>query len=425
MDTADPSELSPNYSNSSSLYGGQANPFAPFPPSSSSQTSQSTPPSSLSSLTPQLNSTPSAPAPSYSAESLKPSGSIGSTNAAAPLSMSTSFTNPTNPTSSGSNAQAQIVQKQLQQLNLYRNQQLGQLQQQQTPQPAALGSSQQLSQIQSQIQQQQIGQQQQQLQQFMNTMLENFDRLNKCLADVDNRISSLEKATREIMVNQKTQKEVVQQQLQQILQKLGDVRQTIPQPNYVTPAMPAPMMSPVNIGGTIAIPAPAASYTPANFSSGRDIKREQEDSDAELARRLQAELNAENSRTSAPSRPVEPTEECPLCNEKVPKSGLEAHVNKHFDEEPTRSAAAANSAEGGLWSKLFGNKQAEAEKKKQEEEARLKKQKEEEELLRNKKKQESQQQPMQAIPYQAPYYLAPAFQSGVPVVYRPDRKSVV
>jgi len=234
-------------------------------------------------------------------------------------------------------------------------------------------------------------------------------------------------------VNQKTQKELLQQQLNQILQKISDVRTTIPQ--FQVPTHPTSMgLAPMNLG--IPIPAPSAptfvqtsttSYGGGGYNNNNNNKRDQEDTDAELARRLQAELNAESSRTAAPSRPVEPTEECPLCNEKVPKSGLENHVNKHFDEEPSRSAAAANSTEGGLWSKLFGNKQAEAEKKRLEDEAARKK-KEDEETLRNKNKsssntqqQQQQQQPqMQAIPYQQPYYLAAPFQGGMPtMVYRP------
>lgn len=383
------------------------------------------------------------------------SGSILSTSLYGTVSPPSSASSPSSnasPLNPSSGAPPQIVQNQqkLSQLNMYRTQQQQQMQQlggaplaqpslgnqplnqsftqttlgqslgqpqNQTITPTSILSPYPYQQSSSQsVTQPTLGQQQQQLQQFMAKMTENFERIHKYLSDVDQRIAALEKCTREIAVNQRTEKETLQQQYLQILQKIGEIRTTIPAPSQVqmSPFLSAPIATPNPTSNFVAAPAASTAYKPSS--------KEQEDADAELARRLQAELNAEASK---PAARVEPTEECPICSEKVVKSKIEEHVNKHLDEDAKPPASSAGS-ESSIWGRLFGRGNAEAEKKKQEEE---------------KKKQEESSRPSpapapapvvsSAVPFQQPYYLAPAGyalppnQSQLqPVVYRPPQSDM-
>lgn len=256
----------------------------------------------------------------------------------------------------------------------------------------------------------------------MTKMMENFDRMNKYLSDVDQRIGGLEKATREIMVNQKAQKENMQQHYMQILQKINELRTTMPLPGVSS----IPTAVPIPTHSALAMP----SYSlPVSAAPSRPNPREQEDLDAELARKLQAEFNVEASRTSSSSASTartEPSEECPLCAERVPKSQIEQHVNKHLDSEESASRPSDSAASEGLWSRLFGK--SEAEKRKLEEEAKKKveeeaKKKAEEEAKKKQQQQQNATPVLTTIPQG--YYLAPGFlpptqpaMGGVPVVYR-------
>jgi len=188
------------------------------------------------------------------------------------------------------------------------------------------------------------------MQQLFMSVFKLQENLDKFIVGVDQRLGELEKVTRELYVNQKNQKEILQQQYTQIFQKLNQIQ-----------------------GGSVAEPnVNHATTTLMNeaplYKTLRD--KEQEDLDAQLARKIQAQLDIESNPsvpTPPPSRFYHVTDEeaCPLCRMKMPSSLLEQHVNEvHFANEAEPPKMEEKKDPNASWlSKLFGFK---AEEKKNE-----------------------------------------------------------
>jgi hypothetical protein len=238
-----------------------------------------------------------------------------------------------------------------------------------------------------------VAQQQQQIpnQQFhaINKLSENIE---KFMSDVDQRLTALEKITREILVNQKTQKDFIQQQYNQILSKLTELSES--KEKATNP--------PQSSSPSVSVPPTTTSTTTTKSYREREKEkeREQELADAQLAAQLQSQLDLESRVVAAPPPPpAEKDEKCPICDLRFPISVLEKHCNDvHFNDssrQPTTNSSQQSQSQDSSWlGRFFGKSDT---------------------------KQPEQPQPMvppnaivrtqssAALPYQQQYVLAPAY----------------
>lgn len=239
------------------------------------------------------------------------------------------------------------------------------------------------------------------------------------LDGMENRLSALEIATKEVVNNQRTI-QAQQRKLQDSLDappRLAPVAAPVTahhvatslqtQPSYEDPRRPPTAMypsvsSPMPMGSMVSGPAmmpPPTMHMPAlvpvTHISNRGEPVDQYKADLEMAKKLQAEFdtsssshssnsnsNSSHSSHSYPSQPsystVSPSkpaaqpsksgqQECPICGGRVALSDLEAHVEQHFEDEEARRGPAKpgektlskTEAKAGFFAKIFGKTEEE------------------------------------------------------------------
>jgi len=191
---------------------------------------------------------------------------------------------------------------------------------------------------------------------------ENFDKVIRSIGDVNQRISNLEKLTRDILENQKNF---------EIELKKNESLKTIAPPSY---NISGSSMYPT-VGKTTptiaAIPTKLQPVSVLNLAK-TEISVDQIEADRLLAAKLQNEFNTKA--IQQPSK-TEPTSECPVCGSVYPVASIEQHVNTHFSNidpeamvtpgEPDKSHTTKD--EPTLWNRLFGNNKKTAEIQKKDE----------------------------------------------------------
>jgi len=227
-----------------------------------------------------------------------------------------------------------------------------------------------------------------------------FEVVFQRLDGIDNRLSSIEIATKEVLNTQRNL-QVQQRKLQDIVERdtptprgYDDGRKSTSiattTPMYIPPpgALSAlPTIPPVMHNGTSYHNAGHVAQIPSlvPVTQIRD-SADQYKNDMELAKKLQAAFDQEQKEHDVkPSHsiPQKPTpvvttsqqQECPICGVKVLMSDLEAHVEQHFEDEESRRTpktgkettkdkdSSAPSAAKSFLSKFFGAKEEDKDKK--------------------------------------------------------------
>eukprot|EP01103_Thecamoeba_quadrilineata_P008394 TRINITY_DN1813_c0_g1_i1.p1 TRINITY_DN1813_c0_g1~~TRINITY_DN1813_c0_g1_i1.p1 ORF type:complete len:474 (-),score=105.41 TRINITY_DN1813_c0_g1_i1:59-1480(-) len=265
------------------------------------------------------------------------------------------------------------------------------------PSPPVLAQQQQhlpLSVPQPQLQ---LQQQQNPSQQQYNAILKLSENMEKFMSEVDQRLTALEKITREILVSQKTQKDFIQQQYDQILSKLTEL-----------PEMKEKYGSPQTSSSPSVMTTTTNSSTKSYREREKEKEKEQELADAQLAAQLQSQLDQENRSAPAPPQSAQPIisqisatgekeEKCPICDMRFPVSVLEKHCNDiHFSESRSSNQQIAQlpqtqSQDANWFSRLFTSGKTD-----------------------NKPPEQVPQQPARTassaqLPYQQQYVLAPGY----------------
>jgi len=231
------------------------------------------------------------------------------------------------------------------------------------------------------------------------------------LDGIENRLSALEIATKEVVNNQRT----IQSQQRKLQESVDAPARHTPvpaiptQPSYEELRKPSPVttmypsvspmpMSNLNISPPAVMMPPPTAHMPAlvpvtHISNRGHGQPDQYDADLEMAKKLQAEFDSQpssSSASSAPSRaysnhPVQPSQpkpqisqpsksgqqECPICASRVALADLEAHVEQHFEDDEARRGPAKpgektmskTEAKAGFFAKIFGSPKTEEEKK--------------------------------------------------------------
>jgi hypothetical protein len=198
----------------------------------------------------------------------------------------------------------------------------------------------------------------------------NFDVVIQRIEGVESRLASLEIVTKVILKTQRTM-----QAQHKKLQESVETKEKTPQPptfeepkkpTMVTAYPPPPTVTSVAPSSYSSVtPSSYSSVTPSSYYSTPPPMAyatpslvpvshvtppvDQCKSDAELAKRLQAEFDQEQSKPTpkptptptpapAPSKPQ--SQECPICQAKVQAADLEAHVEQHFEDDEGRRTAA-------------------------------------------------------------------------------------
>jgi hypothetical protein len=239
----------------------------------------------------------------------------------------------------------------------------------------------------------------------LNAITKISETLEKFMAGVDQRLEALEKATREILVVQKTQKDFYQQQYNQLLTKLSELEAKEKEKKEST-------VSYQNTSTSTTTTKPQSSR-----EREKEREKEQELADAQLAAQLQSQLDQEIRSQQVQVQNKEPEELCPLCNVKFPLTILEKHCNEvHFNydsnraQDPNRTPPTAQ--EQSWFTKFFGNKPTDLQQTQQPQQ------------VRPQAVPRTTSSP--ALPYQQPpYLLAPAYvqntQGQNSMMYRPGQ----
>jgi hypothetical protein len=245
-----------------------------------------------------------------------------------------------------------------------------------------------------------VAQHQQQIpgQQY-NALLKLSENFEKFMSEVDQRLTALEKITREILVNQKTQKDFLQQQYNQILTKLNELSESKEKITSPTISANTTTTATTNTANTTTSTNTTKSYRERE----KEKEKEQELADAQYAAQLQSQMDQETRSAVPPPPPAEKEERCPICNIPFPVSVLEKHCNEiHFND----SARAANNTAGlsqsqiqsqnqdqGWFGRIFGKTETKPDQQQQIPPPSA--------IVRT--------QPNATLPYQQQYVLAPAY----------------
>eukprot|EP01113_Clastostelium_recurvatum_P022178 TRINITY_DN263_c0_g1_i6.p1 TRINITY_DN263_c0_g1~~TRINITY_DN263_c0_g1_i6.p1 ORF type:complete len:412 (-),score=124.31 TRINITY_DN263_c0_g1_i6:124-1359(-) len=241
-------------------------------------------------------------------------------------------------------------------------------------------------------------------------LLQMLETLNTTTAQIlhrvegmDGRLSTLEGSMKEVLTHQRS----MQMQLKD--DRKSSISAPIPVSTPAPAPTPAPVPAPAPVVASMPVPSPVGPmhHMPVGFAPAppylsypapmpmhmgmmphmpqlvpvTHIKQDSDhrsggaggDSDAELARKLQASFDAEtspaaarasNNVRSAPPPPRAnpssggPLQECPVCQLKLPQEELNTHVELHFAEQDGDHPAGATGKDGkdskpGFFSKLF------------------------------------------------------------------------
>jgi len=162
-----------------------------------------------------------------------------------------------------------------------------------------------------------------------------------------------------------------------------------PPTNTMYPTVPQMPIShgPVMMPATSHMPALVPVTHISNRGSRIDQRADSYDADLELAKKLQAEFDADSkpstSSTSSsssqssqysqpkpqpvaqPAKSSSGQQECPICGHRVTLADLEAHVEQHFEDEEAKKAPAKpgektiskTEAKAGFFAKFFGKEE--------------------------------------------------------------------
>jgi len=189
----------------------------------------------------------------------------------------------------------------------------------------------------------------------VSKMQENFDKVMRSISDVNQRLSTLEKLTRDILENQKTFESDFKRSSQSISIPVG----TSP----VYPTMAKQSVTPtISTLPTLNKLQPVSVLNLAKTDTIYNV--DQIEADRLLAARLQNEINSTRDiQLPVPATKAEPGSECPVCGVLYPMAQMEGHVNSHFgDVTDSVTLGGPNSGikddQPSFWGKLFGKKDA-------------------------------------------------------------------
>ena len=195
---------------------------------------------------------------------------------------------------------------------------------------------------------------------FSRKMEENFEKVSMQLLDTQRRVSMLESLVRDISENQKLSAQDRREKAEYLYQKIDQLKQTFASTaNSVHSNLQNSSISTNPLLSSLPAysqPRSALSLQPAtslynvpyssNSSSGKP-RPDQEELDRQFALKLQEEMNRESSNsgllpgvdTKSMSLKATPgglsdNIECPMCLLSVPLSQIDAHVNKHLEDNP-------------------------------------------------------------------------------------------
>jgi len=220
---------------------------------------------------------------------------------------------------------------------------------------------------------------------FSRRVEENFEKISMQLLDMQRRMSMLETSVRDISENQKLSINERREKTEELKHKMEQLKQMHssvssaansvqqPQPqqqNALLSSLPTYAQSqysqPSRPSLTSLQPATSLYSIPQVASSSSRGKVDQEELDRQLAMRLQEEMNRESDAgilpgvdtkamymKTTPGGPTENHTECPICGMDQQLSQIEAHVNKHLEENPN---AATQEQKEGFLSWLFSSK---------------------------------------------------------------------
>lgn len=169
-----------------------------------------------------------------------------------------------------------------------------------------------------------------------------FDRMINWMESIDRRLSKLELTTNELQKGQQT----IQQKLNS-----SPAPTTSSTPSMVPYFLPAPSAL-----STTSVPTASAQETLAPYEFETAMKLQQTlDSDAELAKKLQAEFEHESAKATTTKKPELKAvqEECPVCQKKISSKEFNDHVNECLDKA---SKDDKNGAQSGFFSRFFTKK---------------------------------------------------------------------